>query len=262
MENYNWNQVRELLISQVKKLEENINRALNDTTVEAPNRYVSFKMFAIRYNQLVEETEQIYNLPQNSFPKYTLENMGSSVDTLWETQKEIMESVALQTGTLLTYLQSPSGDPSVSQKSDNRKVFIVHGHNHKLLDEVELMLRRVGLEPVIVKNEANTGRTIIEKIEDLTDVGFAIVLYTGCDEGRTKNTEELRDRARQNVIFEHGYLCAKLGRNNVVAINDDGIEIPSDLSGVLYIPRSASDWKSQLMREMQAAGLKFDPTKT
>lgn len=146
--------------------------------------------------------------------------------------------------------------------NNSKRIFVVHGHDHQLLDDVELMLRRIGLEPVILKNEANAGRTIIEKIEELTDVGFAIVLYTGCDEGRAKNTEALQDRARQNVIFEHGYLCAKLGRNNVVAINDDGIEIPSDLSGVLYIPRSASDWKLQLMREMRAAGLKFDPTKT
>ncbi len=261
MGSYNREQAIKLLISQVKKLGENISRSLNDTSTAEHSRYVSFKTFATRYNQLAHEAEQIFGLTQGSFSCYKIENMGNFANTLWGTQKEIMESVALETDTLLAYLQSSLGESSMPPKSDNRKVFIVHGHNHKLLDEVELMLRRVGLEPIIVKNEANTGRTIIEKIEDLTDVGFAIVLYTGCDEGRAKNTEKLRDRARQNVIFEHGYLCAKLGRNNVVAINDDGIEIPSDLSGVLYIPRSASDWKSQLMREMRTAGLKFDPTK-
>ena len=144
---------------------------------------------------------------------------------------------------------------------DNKKVFIVHGHDHALLNEVELMIHRIGLHPVILMNQANAGDTIIEKIEHHTDVGFGIVLYTACDEGRVKNSKTFHDRARQNVVFEHGYLCAKLGRNRVAAINDDNIEIPSDLSGVLYIPRTASDWKNQLFREMRAAGLDFDPTR-
>ena len=141
---------------------------------------------------------------------------------------------------------------------DSKKVFIVHGHDHALLGEVEMMLRRIGLEPIILMNQVNAGRTIIDKIEEYTNVGFGIVLYTGCDEGRKKGSDTLSDRARQNVVFEHGYLWAKLGRSRVAALNDDGVEVPSDLSGVLYIPHSASNWKQQLMREMKAAGLVFD----
>lgn len=144
---------------------------------------------------------------------------------------------------------------------DNKKVFVVHGHDHQLLQEVELMIRRIGLEPIILKNEANAGRTIIEKIEYFSNVGFGIVLYTACDEGRKKGTDTLHNRARQNVIFEHGYLYAKLGRGHVAALNDSDIELPSDLDGVLYIAHSAQDWKNQLMREMKDAGLKFDATK-
>ena len=123
------------------------------------------------------------------------------------------------------------------------------------------MIRRIGLEPIILKNEANAGRTIIEKIEYFSNVGFGIVLYTACDEGRKKGTDTLHNRARQNVIFEHGYLYAKLGRGHVAALNDSDIELPSDLDGVLYIAHSAQDWKNQLMREMKDAGLKFDATK-
>lgn len=157
--------------------------------------------------------------------------------------------------------QEMEEEPMATAIYNNKKVFVVHGHDHILLDEVELMLRRIGLEPIIVKNEANSGRTIIQKIAELSDVGFGIILYTCCDEGRKKGNSELRDRARQNVIFEHGYLYAKLGPGRVAALNDSGIEIPSDLSGVLYVPHSASDWKNQLMREMRAAGLEFDSTK-
>lgn len=250
-----------LLISQVKKLEESIKQTLNDTSVETHNRYVSFKMYAARYNHLANDAEQLLDLPNGIFASYNLDAMGNSVNTVWGLQKEIMESAALKTGTLLTYLQDAMGEFAMPQKIDNRKVFVVHGHDHQLLNDLELMIRRIGLDPIILKNEANNGRTIIEKVEELTNVGFAVVLYTGCDEGRAKGAGLLQDRARQNVVFEHGYLCAKLGRNRVAALNDDGVEIPSDLSGVLYISHAAPDWKTQLMREMQAAGLEFDPTK-
>ena len=146
-------------------------------------------------------------------------------------------------------------------KYDEKKVFIVHGHDEQLLNEVELMIRRIGMEPIILKNEASGGRTIIEKIEHYSDVGFGIVLYTCCDEGRKKGTSELHDRARQNVIFEHGYLCAKLSRERVVALNDPGIEVPSDLAGVVYVSHADADWKNQIMKEMRNAGMEFDSTK-
>lgn len=137
------------------------------------------------------------------------------------------------------------------------KVFIVHGHDTKVRNEVELFLRRLKFEPIILSNEASKGKTIIEKMEDYSDVAFAIVLYTACDEGRAKGTIPLSDRARQNVIFEHGFFCAKLGRNHVVALHEEGVEIPGDLSGVVYISL-LNDWKAELKKEMKAAGLEAD----
>lgn len=157
--------------------------------------------------------------------------------------------------------QDDEEDTIMEKTFDNKKVFIVHGHDESLLNDVEMMLHRIGLQPIILKEQANGGRTIIEKIENYTDVGYGIILYTACDEGREKGTKDLNNRARQNVVFEHGYLCAKLGRNRVAAINDDGIEVPSDLSGVLYIAHSVPNWKQQLMREMENAGLEFDSLK-
>ena len=92
----------------------------------------------------------------------------------------------------------------------NNTVFIVHGHDTSRRNEVELFMRRIGLEPIILCNQPNGGLTIIEKIEENSDVAFALVLYTGCDEGRLKGTTDLKLRARQNVVFEHGFLINKL----------------------------------------------------
>ena len=118
-------------------------------------------------------------------------------------------------------------------------------------------MRRIGLEPIILCNEPSKGKTIIDKFEAYSDVSFAIVLYTACDEGREKGKSDLKDRARQNVVFEHGYFCAKLGRPNVVALHEAGVELPGDLSGIVYISFD-SDWKEELKKEMNAAGIKAD----
>lgn len=118
----------------------------------------------------------------------------------------------------------------VPQKANN-KVFIVHGRNDNKLQEVELFVRRIGLEPIILKEQASKGKSIIEKIEAYSDVAYAIVLYTACDVGKYKNDEELLPRARQNVIFEHGYMVAHLKRKNVIALIENGVEIPGDWSG-------------------------------
>ena len=139
--------------------------------------------------------------------------------------------------------------------SRNRKIFIVHGHDDKLKLEVEAFIYKLGLEPVILSEQANKGKTIIEKIEENTDVGYGIVLYTPCDRGGTVETQydDMKFRARQNVIFEHGYLIGKLGRNRVCALVDGDIEYPSDINGVVYIPYQGQ-WKHDIEQELKSIG--------
>lgn len=145
----------------------------------------------------------------------------------------------------------------------NHKVFIVHGRDTLLRTQVENVLRALGLEPIILQEQANNGKTIIEKIEECTDVGFGIVLYTPCDEGRLKSEEgKLKPRARQNVVLEHGYLMAKLGRERVCCLVSDDVEFPSDIQGVGYIPANDIDqWKYKIAKELKAAGFDIDMNK-
>ena len=183
----------------------------------------------------------LINIPDSDYPKYK-----DTLDYLVEyhfIQPFDIDSgdsqVFLKTDAFDTFteymLSQEMEDTEVQTAYDNKKVFIVHGHDHQLLDEVKLLLFQIGLKPIVLMDEVNAGRK--------------------------KGSSSLRDRARQNVIFEHGYLCAKLGRNRVVALNNDDIEIPSDLAGILYIPHSSTDWKMNLIREMQNAGLDFSLTK-
>lgn len=141
------------------------------------------------------------------------------------------------------------------QPSGNRpKVFIVHGQDGVAKNEVADQLRKLGCEPIILHEQANRGQTIIEKIEANTDVKFGVVLYTPCDVGAIKQDElHLKGRARQNVVFEHGYLIARLGRDKVAALQKGNLETPSDISGLVYIPMIGGDWKTALEIELKEA---------
>ena len=149
-------------------------------------------------------------------------------------------------------------EKSAASKENKRKAFIVHGHDEGAHESVARFLERLGLEAVILHEQANQGRTIIEKVEAHGDVGFAVVLLTPDDEGAKKG-ELPKPRARQNVIMELGYFVGLLGRKHVCALTRGDIEIPSDFGGVVYEQfDAAGGWKQALGRELHAAGFDID----
>lgn len=135
------------------------------------------------------------------------------------------------------------------------QVFIVHGHDEIAKLEMEEFLTSLNLQPIILSKQPSSGRTIIEKIEHYTNVGFGVVLYTECDIGFKKGTMLQKYRARQNVVFEHGFLIGKLGRGRVVALVKGEIETPNDISGVVYVQWDEKEgWKEDLKNEMREMG--------
>jgi len=145
--------------------------------------------------------------------------------------------------------------------STGHKVFLVHGHDDGFLHETARFLEKIKQTVVILREQPNKGKTIIEKFEDYADVGFAIVLLTADDRGGTKfcTYDEQKPRARQNVILELGYFLGRLGRNRVCVLYSSNVEIPSDYSGVLYIPLDEQGaWHFSIAKEMKAAGLLVD----
>jgi predicted nucleotide-binding protein len=117
------------------------------------------------------------------------------------------------------------------------KAFIVHGHDNEALLELKnyLQNRLNWPEPIILAERASKGKTIIEKFEyyaEKIDIVFA--LFTPDD--FIGSNDEIK-RARQNVIFEFGYFIGKLGRKSgrVFMLYKKGVEVPTDLSGVIYI---------------------------
>lgn len=147
--------------------------------------------------------------------------------------------------------------------SNKSQVFIVHGHDNEAKIEVARFIEKMGFEPIILHEQSSDGKTIIEKIEHYSNVGFGVVLYTPCDMGaKTAEKLDLKSRARQNVVFEHGYLIGRLGRPNVCALVKGEIETPNDISGVIYVPMdNAHGWHIQLAKELKSAGYNIDMNK-
>jgi len=141
------------------------------------------------------------------------------------------------------------------------EIFVVHGHDDEAKETIARFIERLGGRPVILHEQPNAGSTIIEKFENNSNVEFAIVLLTPDDVGG-KNAKALKQRSRQNVVFELGFFFAKLGRNKVYALHKEAVEIPSDIQGVLYTPMDkAGAWRTALARELRKAGLPLDYTK-
>ena len=120
-------------------------------------------------------------------------------------------------------------------------------------------LQRLGLTPIILHEQPNQGRTIIEKFEQHAQVGFAVALLTPDDVGSLKNEEKkLKPRARQNVVFELGYFLGRLGRERVCALTKGNVELPSNYDGVVYISLDDGGWKIDLIRELKNVGFNVD----
>jgi predicted nucleotide-binding protein len=140
------------------------------------------------------------------------------------------------------------------------RVFIVHGHDEAAKEAVARFVSLLRLDPIILHEQPNAGRTIIEKLEGHLDVDFAVVLLTPDDIGTlATKPDETRPRARQNVVLELGLFLGALGRNRVCALHKGNVELPSDYDGVIYVPMDdAGGWRLLLAREIKQSGMHID----
>lgn len=155
----------------------------------------------------------------------------------------------------------PRPDVHVTSSANTSEVFVVHGRDNAAKEGIARFLEKLDLKPVILHEQPNKGRTIIEKFEDYSDVGFAVVLLTPDDRGglASEPYESQKPRARQNVVLELGFFLGKLGRSRVCALYRKGVEIPSDYDGVAFVAfDEGAAWQFALAKELKSAGFKID----
>ena len=186
------------------------------------------------------------------------ERMNSSINSL----EEILNELELYDKP--SDVQRTSANEDISDNSTrifSDKVFIVHGHDNEAKVTVARFVENLGIGSTILDEEVNEGQTIPEKFEEHAgEAGFAIILLTPDDVGASKDeSNNPKPRARQNVVLELGYFWGRLGRERMCVLYKEGVELPSDIHGILYVPMDSSDgWQLQLAKEMKQADLPVD----
>ena len=204
----------------------------------------------IRYSPMVSYP----GMHESEYQQYYengLESAGAVLESMIDEIKEFWEEDGQS---------SEVSTPKVNTPEITNKIFIIHGRDNSAKSTVARFIEKQKLEAIILHEQPNQGRTIIEKFEDYADVKFAVVLLTPDDVGalEEQNTR-YKPRARQNVVFEFGYFIGRLGRKKVCALLKGDVEKPSDCDGIIYIPLDDNDgWQLPLLRELRAAGFKID----
>lgn len=229
---------------------------------------------SVKFSEIVRV--QIYQSEENT--NYLINDM--KLHGGWEfNDDEVCRDIAVKdskeiTDDILIFPDEITEEKLIKKSTKGRsesqsKVFIVHGHDKELKNEVEAFLYSIKLKPIILHRQTDEGQTIIEKFEKNSDVTYAVILFTPDDNFMSNKKINLKDfnpasglfekRARQNVIFEFGYFVGKLGRKNVCCLYKEDAKLPTDINGLIYknVSKGLESKKLELIQEFKAAGLKL-----
>ena len=255
----------------IQQADELLTQNVTDSLPEFKAWHLSVKRFLERTfgkesTELKSFKEISFSLPFVGFISFGSDDVvssSSSQEDIKICKKGITETKLI----LQTYLEELEEKYALSPKNtgnnniDLTRVFIVHGHNDGIKNKVALLLEKQGIDYCILNEQPNTGKTIIEKLEYYINeqgVGAAICLFTADDTGKANKEEEQKPRARQNVVFETGLCIGKLGRERLVIIAENDIELPSDMQGVVYINKN---WEFAMLKELKNMGFDIDMNK-
>lgn len=224
-----------------------INRAFEDGNIHLLNFHNKAS------NELLDE-EMSKDLNINNEKKLIAERYKVSRCLRWlKTHKEAIPLFEEDNTVVIFSTESNNITKQLNTtKPMNNNCFIIHGHNkERKLEIARFIENRLGKKTIILHEQASAGKTIIEKFEKHSEVDFAIAIWTADDIGKAQIDQIERPRARQNVVLETGYFAGKLGRDRVIILCEKGVEIPSDLLGLVYIELEGG-WEEKLRQEIEA----------
>lgn len=227
-----------------RSIEDTLDRCFGTNTTAA-NRYS--EAYKLHHRTMM----WVSGMPDPDYKRITGEKISNSKASLGQAINAL--NTDLEDLDLIVELSHPVRSGSLG---GSPRVFLVHGHDEAVRETVARFIERLGIEVIILHEQANGGRTIIEKIEHHSDVGMAVVLLTPDDVG-SKVGGELEPRVRQNVLLELGYFMGALGRDKVCALKSGDVDIPTDFAGVVWTSMSG-EWKTVLARELKVAGYEVD----
>lgn len=256
------NKGKELLSHSVTVLSEKIDRREKNYIIYEETGKNHFSSLYKKWRQFnIELLKRSFNNVENEYVKeYEKAEFMVWSDYVKEHKQNIQRQITVLESIIERLPLIPTNNPDKVEFDEKRKstnkIFIVHGHNNEIKQTLARTITQLKLEPIILHEQTEQGKTIIDKFEqNSSDINFAIILLTADDEGKAKKEDTYKTRARQNVVFEMGYFIGKLGRERVFLLLENGVDKPGDLDGIVYIPIDNADgWKLKLVQELKAAG--------
>ena len=241
-------------LKQLRRFSPQFEKWLRDTEVAISNTFGDKPKYAKDFTDIrYHPTVSFSGMPDSEYQGFYVRGLESAASMIESMIDEIREYWADD--------DQPISAPSAGANGPEitNQVFVVHGSDDGAKETVARFLTKLGLDPIVLHEQPNQGKTIIEKFEQYAKVGFAVVLLTPDDScADTHQPGSSRPRPRQNVILELGFFLGKLGRDRTCALRKGDVELPSDYSGILYISMENEAWKLDLLRELRQAGLDVD----
>lgn len=243
---------------KLKKIVDEISELIAANVTSSDPEFRAWKTKTERFlnQKFGEQSIEYRNYMETPFNFHTCIIGTPHSDYVAVCQKGLRECQVTFQAYLDEMLEDDLSEAPAKSPASFSKVFIVHGHDSALKESVARIIEKQDIEAIILSEQANKGRTIIEKFEDYGDASGAICLFTADDVGKAKGKADEMPRARQNVVFETGYFMGKLGRDHIVLLADKGVEMPSDLSGVVHT--NTDKWTVALLQELKAMGYAVD----
>jgi predicted nucleotide-binding protein len=275
----------ELLISQddaKSKLQDRIQKGIElknihvdslDALNTARNEYYKWDSFNTELLKRIFTTEEHSNEYSHRFfasfggrdePSIgeKINDLHKDIDRENHTLESIIERLELIPVNKMNSLLTSDTKELSKLDVNTKKVFVVHGHDEVSKANLEIFLREIGLEPIVLHRQADGGLTIIEKFEKHSDVGYAFILltpdeisYVKAEDSKEDSARKKEFRARPNVIFEFGYFVGKLGRSRVCCLYTGDVSLPSDVSGMIYkkFAKNIEEVRYDLIKELKAS---------
>jgi predicted nucleotide-binding protein len=236
-------------------------------------------------NMLIDEAEGTFRMffSTDDYVRSMLKRTRVSIraselrrDREAENRRVSMEKASKLRQYLLTFLRdqvphieevitdrSVSNPMSSTRSADASSIFIVHGHDEAMKQEVARFVSKLGLREIVLHEQPSQGRHILTKlIEEAECANYAIVLCSPDDQVIVKGTEDTSYRARQNVILELGYFLGRLGPEGMTALIKGDVEMPGDYDGVVYTKMDSDGaWRLAIAKELKARGYDIDLNK-
>lgn len=220
-----------------KAFGEDSNEAVTFENIEFYNYYLTYDMLTGGWKENILKEKDTFG-----------KGLRNAIFYLQNYESEIVSDIDISDA------RGEGGGHKGSKKGVNKKnIFIVHGRNDSVKDQVAGFISKLGIDPIILNEQINRGQTLLEKFEEYSDIKVAIVIFTNEDTGNYNDDSEYEKRTRQNMIFEAGYFLGKLGKKNTIIIVEQGVMLPSVLEGYTYFKIDQEEkWKTDVAKKLKS----------